>query len=460
MKYPFLFFLVYVFVSVLAMQPANAQKFKLMRYDEDYTYLKNDTSPGWYNHIKFIPFTADKKIYASIGGEARYEMVYTHNADWNEFGEGDNHYLLQRYDLHADVHLGNRVRLFTQLRSALESGSKDAPRPIDEDKMNIQNLFADVIAWQQGRQQLTVRLGRQELDYGTGRLISVREGPNVRQYFTGGKIMYTTPSLAVDGFVMMDDKVNTGFFDNKPTHQANLWGVYSHLVIPASGNIDFTYLGIRRDNAVFEEGEGKEVRHTIAARYWKYGGGFIYNVEGAYQFGSFNKGNINAWTAAIDIGYRFDHVKFTPSVNLRNDYISGDKRPGDGSLQTFNPLYPKGGYFGFNPRIGPANLIDLHPYVTAAFTGKLTMQADVVINWRYSLMDGIYRPSGTFNLAGEGSDKRYIGTAYLLNASYAFSKYMVFTCGGQFFKTGAFIHDKIQPAVNSSFVNAQLAFKF
>lgn len=460
MKYPFLFCLTLTGLFYLTALQVTAQKFKLMRFDEDYSYLQNDTAASWYTKLKFAPLSASGKNYLSFGGEARYEYVYTHDADWNENGEGTNGYLLQRYDVHADLHLGQRLRVFGQLRSALENGSKDPPRPIDEDQLNVQNLFVDVIAWQKNKQQLTIRAGRQELDYGTGRLISVREGPNVRQYFNGGKIMYNAPSLAVDGFVMEDDHVQKGVFDNKSSHEINLWGMYAHLIVPASGNMDVCYIGIHRDNAVFEEGQGRELRHTIAARYWKYGGGFIYNVEGAYQFGSFAGGRISAWTAAFDLGYKFDQVKFAPSVNLRNDYISGDAKPGDGKLQTFNPLYPKGGYFGFNPRIGPANLIDLHPYVTLALTSKLTMQADAVFNWRYSLMDGIYRPSGSFNLAGEGSSSRYIGTAYLLSVSYAFSKYMVLNCGGQFFKTGAFIHDKIQPAANSSFANVQLAFKF
>jgi hypothetical protein len=42
--------------------------------------------------------------------------------------------------------------------------------------------------------------------------------------------------------------------------------------------------------------------------------------------------------------------------------ISGDGRLNDGKLGTFNALYPKAGYFGFDPQVGPANLIDIHPF--------------------------------------------------------------------------------------------------
>lgn len=437
----------------------NAQSFKLMRYDENYEYLK-DTARNFYEGIKFIPLSADKNIYASLGGEARYEYVDFNNEDWRRLNTGHNNFLLQRYDLHADVHFGSRVRFFGQLRSALQSGRKNGSRPIDEDQLNVQNLFVDVVPWIKDKQAITIRAGRQEIDYGSGRLISVREGPNARLYFTGAKIMYTAPNVTADAFAMMADTTYTGAFDNKPTRQINLWGGYSKIIIPRSGNLDLYYIGIKRNNAAFEEGLGRELRHTVGFRFWKYGGGFIYNLEGAYQFGSFGNGNISAWTGSADLGYSFEHSKFKPTINLRNDYISGDKRAGDGSLQTFNPIYPKGGYFGFSPQIGPVNLIDIHPYGTLDLISNLKFQADVVFNWRYSVNDGVYRPSGGFNLAGSSSSKRYIGTAYLASFVYSYSKFITLNTGVQYFKTGAFVDDIIPNSKNGLFINTRLAFKF
>lgn len=414
-----------------------------MRYDERYS----DTSGP---SLKFLPLS--KTVYVSFGAEARYEYAAFNNEDWGKVDAGHNNFLLQRYDLHADLHIGNNVRIFGQLRSALENGRKAGPRPIDEDQLNVQNLFADVSI----NKHLTVRAGRQEIDYGSGRLISVREGPNARLYFTGGKLMYSSGRLSVDGFVLMADSTHTGVCDNKSTRQINLWGMYAKLIIPASGNLDFYYLGIQREAATFEEGTANEHRHTIGTRLWKYGTGFIYNVEAAWQFGKFGQGVIRAWTASLDLGYAFKKL----SVNLRNDYISGDKKAADGTLQTFNPLYPKGGYFGFDPQVGPVNLIDLHPYVTFALLKNLTLQTDVVFNWRYSLQDGIYRPGGTFNLPGATSKKRYTGTAWLASMVYNLNKYISMNTGIQYFKTGAFVHDVIPDPKDGLFINTRVVFKF
>lgn len=437
----------------------SAQNFKLLRYDENYEFLK-DSNRNFYERLKFIPLNQKKDIYMSIGGEARYEYVDFNNEDWGRFNVGHNNFLLQRYDLHADIHLGKTFRIFAQLRSALEDGRTNGARGIDEDQLNVQNLFLDVNVWQQKDKKIAIRAGRQELDYGSGRLISVREGPNARLYFTGGKLMYTSSRVSIDAFAMMADTVYTGVFDNKMSKQLNLWGAYSKIIFPKAGNLDLYYLGFRRDASVFEEGIAPERRHTIGSRLWKYGGGFIYNLEAAYQFGTFGSGNINAWTGSIDIGYMFENIKFKPTINLRNDYISGDKNQGNGNLQTFNPLYPKGGYFGFSPQVGPVNLIDIHPYATFDLLSNLKMQVDVVLNWRYSTQDGVYRPSGILNLRGSDSDEKYIGTAYLANFTYGINKYISVVSGIQYFKTGAFINDVIPNSKDGVFFNARLTFKF
>ncbi|WP_240976019.1 alginate export family protein [Chitinophaga fulva] len=450
---------VLVITCLTSVSRTAGQNFKLMRFDEDYSGLK-DSTRNFYRKIKYTSLSKDGNAYVSFGGAARMEYVDFNNEDWGRLGIGYNSFLLQRYDLHADLHLHERFRIFAQVRSAWESGRKNGPRAIDEDNLNIQNLFIDAAIIKNKAQQLTLRAGRQELDYGSGRLISVREGPNLRLYFDGAKLMYNTARWSIDGFVMMADTINTGAFDNKSSKAVNLWGLYSKINIPAFPNIDVYYIGIKRDRSLFEEGANKELRHTAGTRIWRYGSGFIYNLEAAYQFGSFGNGRINAWTASVEAGYLFENIPGKPAISLRNDYISGDRNKGDGHLQSFNPLYPKGGYFGFSPQIGPVNLIDLHPYATVNIGKKILAQADVVLNWRYSLQDGIYRPSGGFNLSGASSSERHIGTAYLASFVYSMNKFISLNCGFQYFKTGAFIRDVIATPRDGLFINTRVSVKF
>lgn len=431
-----------------------------MRYEEDYSPLLKDSSRDLYHRFKCTRLSAGSQSYISFGGEARIEYDAFNNEDWGKQNLNHNNFLLQRYNLHADLHLGSRLRLFTQLRSALENGRKNGPRPIDEDHLNIQNLFVDVRLIQQTKQQLLLRAGRQELNYGAGRLISVREGPNVRLYFTGAKAIYTTGSLSADAFVMIADSMHTGVFDNKPTKEVNLWGTYATLNLPLQKHIDGYYIGVRRDNALFDKGVANERRHTIGTRLWKNNNGLIYDIEAAWQFGSFGTRHIRAWTTSFDIGYLFGNSKLKPLIAIRNDYISGDRGPGDPTLRTFNPLYPKGGYFGFDPQVGPVNLIDIHPYGSVVVANRLSIQWDVVFNWRYSTHDGAYRPSGTLNLTGAGSPSRYIGTGYLAKVIYTINPFFSIDFGAQYFTTGTFIKDQVPIPQNALLTNFRTSCKF
>ncbi len=442
-----------------AAQFSYAQQFKLMRYDEDYSALK-DSVGTFYNRIKYIPFTPNGDFYLSLGGEVREELNYAVNEDWGETGVGRDVFLLQRYHAHADLHLGKRVRFFGQLRSGLEDGRKNGPRGIDEDQLNVQNLFVDVIPYEKQDRTLKLRLGRQEIRYGSGRLIDVRDGPNLRLYFDGVKVFYTSPHLKVDGFVMADAIVNTGAVDNNSSYKPNLWGMYSTYITPKRLNFDFYYLGINRVNAKFNKGVANESRHTVGARFWRNGVGFVYNFEAGYQFGKFGLDKISASAVSSEIGYKFEYTKGSPAIKLRSDYISGDKIKGDGKLGTFNAMYPNGGYFGMNPQVGPANLMSIHPNFAWNPGKNIELTMEVVFNWRCSTEDGIYGPNGAFGISSSDSRERYIGTAYMSTMSWHIIDFLSYNIGIQYFKTGSFINDVIPQHKDGFFVGTALGFKF
>ncbi|MBE9586237.1 alginate export family protein [Mucilaginibacter sp. JRF] len=451
------YFLIYFFLSL----PGSllAQNFELMRYNENYSGLK-DSNRTFYKKVKYMPLSQNGSAYLSVGGELRQELDYAVNEDWGEKNLGRDAFLLQRYHLHADLHLSNRIRVFGQLRSGLEDGRKNGPRGIDEDKLNIQNLFVDIIPYKKPDRTLTLRIGRQEIQYGSGRLIDVREGTNLRLYFDGAKVAYTSPHFNVDAFILAEAKVNTGVFDNISTRKINLWGIYSTYSIPKSHKLDLYYLGIDRINSRFDEGIANETRHTTGARFSKNGGGLIYNFEAIYQFGKFGSDAISALGISSEIGYIFDRLKGVPTVKLKSDYIPGDDKKNDGKLGTANPLYPNGGYFGMNPQIGPANLISIHPTLSWNPHKKVTLKFDVVFNWRQSTEDGVYRSDGSLRLSSSGSRERYIGTAYITNISWDINGFLNYNFGVQYFKTGSFINDLIPQHQNGFFVASVVGFKF
>lgn len=392
--------------------PLAPQPYKMLQYDESYTYLQNSSLRSDYlDSIKFISLNTNEVWYLTFGGEIRERYEYYHNNLWGRGPQDDDGYLLQRYMVHADAHFGDVFRLFTQFKSGLEEGRNGGSRPTDQDKFDLNQAFFDVRIQCSKEDSLTFRVGRQELVYGSSRLISAREAPNVRLPFDGFKTMLNVGDWRVDAFAVKPVRTKGDVFDDDSNPNQNFWGLYA--VTPVSwlpgGNIDLYYLGLDRKNASFDQGEARELRHTLGTRIWGRNAAWDYNFEFVYQFGSFGNGEIQAWTAASDTGFTFEQALFKPRLRLKLNATSGDDNPDNAGLQTFIPLFPRGAYFGEPALIGPANHIDVHPQVDMALRRDLTLTLDWDCFWRESTRDGIYGPAANLLQSGKTSNARYIG---------------------------------------------------
>lgn len=194
------------------------------RADEDYRYLLDPARrTDIWDPLKYIPLNEKGSWNLSIGGEARERYEYFNRPNWGKDPQ-DNGYFLQRYFLHGDLHMGENVRLFAQLQSILEDGRKGGPRPTDGDELDLHQAFLDLKLDFPADGSLTLRSGRQELAYGSQRIISVREGPNVRQSFDGFRLMYRTGDVRIDGFATKPALTNQHAFDDGPDNNKAIWG--------------------------------------------------------------------------------------------------------------------------------------------------------------------------------------------------------------------------------------------
>jgi hypothetical protein len=114
-------------------------------------------------------------------------------------------------------------------------------------------------------------------------------------------------------------------------------------------------------------------------------------------------------------------------------------------VQTFNPLFPKGKYFGELSPVGPSNLIHVNPYVALRLTERLQLSGNLASYWRESDEDGVYALGGMDLLRADGGSRsRYVGTQAELLLEYqvgrhvsAATSYSIFTAGSFIQETGA-----------------------
>ncbi len=366
-------------------------------------------------------------VSLSFGGEVRERYEWIRHSGWGKGVQDDNGYGLQRVMLHADLH-ADGMRLFVQLASSLESGRAGGPRTTDEDRADLHQAFVELpIPGPQGT-DLLARVGRQELEYGSARLISVREGPNARLAFDGVKTIIKAGGWQADLFAVRPVLTQPKTWDDRGDRKRVLWGLYA--TGPARGmsgaHLDLYYLGLNHRDAEFEQGVTHEKRHSFGSRIWNRSSRWDYNLELIYQLGSFGRSEIRAWTAASDVGITFSQQKWKPRLGMKVDITSGDRDPRSANLQTFNPLFPRGAYFGEPALIGPANHVDVHPSLSLQPLRGVTLQGDWIRFWRQRRGDGVYGPGGNLLMTGSAGQSRNVGNQFELKLEWTLNGHLTF----------------------------------
>jgi len=460
--------LVFILIAIVPSRPEVARadagttpSYRLNRSDDDYRYLRDPARRAdLWDPLKYVPFNQAGSWYLSLGGEVRERYEYFNHPNWGKDAQ-DHGYLLQRYFIHGDLHMGEHARLFGQLQSSQEDGRKGGARPTDEDELDLHQAFLDLKFDVGGDGSFTLRSGRQELSYGTQRIISVREGPNVRQSFDGFRGIYRSGDVQVDAFATKPAQTRRHVFDDGPDNTRALWGTYAVLPFPLlpKGNLDLYYIGLFRRKAGFDQGAARETRHSVGTRVWRAAAPLDYNFEAIYQWGSFGNGDIRAWTVASDTGYTFPALPLRPRFGLRADIASGDEDPANPDLQTFNPLFPKGSYFSEAALIGPANFIDLDPSLGIHLTNRLALLIDWDFFWRESTHDGLYNNAVALVRSGKTRDARYIGNMSQAQLSWDVDRHLSFvTIYGHFF-AGHFLKES-GPGKDVDYLASWLCYKF
>lgn len=383
------------------------------RYDEDWRAWCALAQPQSTDRLKCLA-VGDATL--TLGGDLRERIEVVRNPG---FGlEQDSDYVfLHRAMIHADLRVGDEVRAFVQLGAFRASGREAPGPPTDRNELDFTQAFVDVSA-SVGDGRATLRGGRQEVDFGSSRLISVREGPNVRRTFDGVRAFWSSGQTRVDAFYLHPVAIKRGVFDDSTVDGEGLWGVYATTPVGGMLKADLYYLGYRRERARFAIGTADERRHSIGARLFGENRGFDFDVEGVIQFGEFGASDIFAWTIASDIGFTFTDLPLTPRLGLKADVASGDDNAADATLGTFNALYPKFPYFSEANLIAPANVIDLHPSVGLTLSPTLSIQIGWNGLWRQTTQDSIYVP--LLNpIAGSSGGERFIGHQAIVGGQWS-----------------------------------------
>ena len=126
--------------------------------------------------------------------------------------------------LGQDLSLGARFRVFTELESGFEQGRNGGPRPTDRDPLDLHQAFLDWKVVRSEARSVTLRFGRQELGFGSGRLIAPAEGLNLRRSMDGVRVTFQSGKRVWNASALRLVENRAGILDNVPDHNQSFWG--------------------------------------------------------------------------------------------------------------------------------------------------------------------------------------------------------------------------------------------
>jgi hypothetical protein len=452
--------------TVAQVQPTSVMRplYILPRYDEDWSFLADASKrDDVWDPVKFIPLSGDGRTFLSFGGELRETYERFHNTDFGLSPQDPDGYLLQRYLFHVDFHSGSRFRFFGELSSSLGNGRTGGARPvIDEDKLDVHQGFSDVLLWKPDEtSSVTLRIGRQELALGSGRVIALREGPNAPLSFDGARLTVRVREWSMDTFATRPVRNEPGIFDDPPQSSLAFWGAYaSESSKERRPKIDFYYVGLDRKLAIFNQGSARELRHTLGARVARQQKTWNYDLEGIYQFGQFGSGTINAWRLAEDTSYTFSSSLFRPRIGVAADIASGDKNPASRDLQTFNSLFQSGTYSGRAGILGPNNAIRLEPSVAFSLAEQMALSAGWGFYWRENINDGLYGIPGNLVVPSNGVQSRYEGSRPIAQLDWQITRHMSAHVNYIYVFNARFEEQSVHGGSSMSFVSPWITYRF
>jgi Alginate export len=383
----------------------------------------DSAAAGVSQGLKNIPLGGDPDWYVNLGGSLRERFESFSNAAFGFRAAGgvpSEDYILHRLLLSSDFHLGTSVRMFLQLGSELEAGRLPGPQPTDRDKGDLAQGFLEINLPVGSDVTVGGRAGRQEMMFGSNRLIDIREGPNIRLSFDGVRMWTTLGQARIDAFWTRPVLTKQNWFDDQPDSNQQFYGVYSTTPVQKIPGLsmDVYFLGLDRNGAVLDAGVANEQRYTIGTRLFGTHGPADYNFEFIYQFGHFGNRQISAFALASDTGFTIESAWGKPRLAVKADVISGGNSRGNGTLGTFYPLFPKNNYFTEASIETPMNVMHVNPYVQIQPRANLAFLAGIDILWRQNTNDSFYQPPGVPIVPGNANNQRFLGESLNLQAEW------------------------------------------
>ncbi len=370
------------------------------------------------------PVNNELPSWLRLSGEYR---VRAEGYEGGSYTTGNNQgYLLSRFQLNMDIRF-SWFRVFAQTEDSRVLGNDAIPDAYPyQDTFDLRQAFVELGDSEKGR--FAVRAGRQELNFGDQRILGISNWINTPRTFDAVRADLNYGNVRVDAFSASLVNAVDGPFDHSKAGDDlhGLYGTISHILPGATIE---PYL-LWHLGAGFKTEEGLAARRstkTLAIRIARPAKDRLdYEAHLLRQFGSIGSDSVSAYAMNFDLGYTWSNTALKPRIYGDYAYASGDNNPHDGTINTFDQIYPSNhGLYGIADLFGWQNLQDEKLGLEVKPTKRL-MVSTVFHNLNLaSSRDALYNGSGSAVVRNvSGADGSHLGKEWEGTGTFKVTKYL------------------------------------
>jgi hypothetical protein len=389
------------------------------------------------------------------GADERFRFEHRTDFDFNEYADDNGGFFFNRLRLSGKASLRDEIEVFVEALDAQVGSYQTKSILGQKDELDFFQGYVrlnDIL-----NSRVDIKLGRQSLDFGKGRLIGAPTWSNRVRSFDAALAHFDSEGLYGDVFYGQTVNYDDHNF-NKSREDEKLIGIYGgHQKDKDSPLVEGYFFDL-----IDYRSSTKIKRYTVGLRHkGKVGDLFEFDMEAPYQFGEQGSLDISAYAFHIDLAKKVDDWLWEPKFVVEYNQASGDKDPNDDENNSFTPLYQS-----THTANGIMDFLRWQNLREAAFSAQLTLNKKIKLTpqlnffWLEDNSDSFYNTSGTaVRTKTTGDRDHYLGNEASLVANYDVNKYLKLEAGAAHFFAGGFLADT-GANDDANFVYSQVSVKY
>ena len=394
-----------------------------------------------------------------FSGEARTRYEGFTGAAFNHSANDDH--LLTRIRLNLSVRPWSRLSFFVQGQDARVFFTTLRPIPASyQDILDLRLGYVEI--GNCAADPISVRAGRQELNFGEQRMLGYNSWRNTAQSFDAVRVIlrhgWARFDIFASGPVTVQDRFNRRVPGN------NVHGIYGALENRRRRLTVEPYFLWRLSPAwrVENGGFGRlDVKYWGAHAFGKLGAAWDHDTEVAAEYGGSGPDRIRSWAGHWRVGYTSPLGGIRGRWIAEYNYASGDQLPHDGVQGGFTAPYPsQHDRYGLADQIGWKNIHNLHTGAELSLGKRWQVLPSVHNYWVASRTDGVFTSSNLQLARVEtGARSNRVGWEADLSAAWKISALLEAGFGYAHIFPGAFLREAT-PGVPYNFAYCLLNYRF